>query len=359
MKIVTVIGARPQFIKAAILSRELKKHSFIEEVVIHTGQHFDKNMSQVFFDEMNIDLPKYNLGIHSLSHQEMTTEMVVKIEEILKIEKPELVIVYGDTNSTLAGAKAASNSGIPLAHIEAGLRSYNDKMPEEYNRVETDKLSAILFCPTQKAVDNLIAENYASKECEIVFSGDVMLDAAMYYAQFSNQKSNILSTQKIEHGFILCTIHREENTINLERLKLLLAAINELCLSFDVVFPIHPRTKKIIEEQNLHCDAKIMDPVGYFDLIELVKTCSLVMTDSGGLQKEAFFFNKPCVTLRSETEWTELVDGGFNKLAIESSAKIVEAAIEMRKLEIINPPLLYGDGRSCERIVAKLIEYLR
>ena len=359
MKIVTVIGARPQFIKAAILSRELKKHSFIEEVVIHTGQHFDKNMSQVFFDEMRIDHPKYNLGIHSMSHQEMTSEMVVKIEEILKNEKPELVIVYGDTNSTLAGALAATSSGIPLAHIEAGLRSYNDKMPEEYNRVETDKLSTILFCPTQKAMDNLIAENYASKECEIVFSGDVMLDAASYYAQFSNQKSNILSTQKIEHGFILCTIHREENTINLERLKLLLAAINELCLSFDVVFPIHPRTKKIIEEQNLDCDAKIMDPVGYFDLIELVKTCSLVMTDSGGLQKEAFFFNRPCVTLRSETEWTELVDGGFNKLAIESSAKIVEAAIEMRKLEIINPPLLYGDGRSCERIVAKLIEYLR
>jgi len=359
LKIVTVIGARPQFIKAAILSRELKKHSFIEEVVIHTGQHFDKNMSQVFFDEMRIDHPKYNLGIHSMSHQEMTSEMVVKIEEILKNEKPELVIVYGDTNSTLAGALAATSSGIPLAHIEAGLRSYNDKMPEEYNRVETDILSTILFCPTQKAMDNLIAENYASKECEIVFSGDVMLDAASYYAQFSNQKSNILSTQKIEHGFILCTIHREENTINLERLKLLLAAINELCLSFDVVFPIHPRTKKIIEEQNLDCDAKIMDPVGYFDLIELVKTCSLVMTDSGGLQKEAFFFNRPCVTLRSETEWTELVDGGFNKLAIESSAKIVEAAIEMRKLEIINPPLLYGDGRSCERIVAKLIEYLR
>jgi len=359
LKIVTVIGARPQFIKAAILSRELKKHSFIEEVVIHTGQHFDKNMSQVFFDEMNIDLPKYNLGIHSMSHQEMTSEMVVKIEEILKNEKPELVIVYGDTNSTLAGALAATTPGIPLAHIEAGLRSYNDKMPEEYNRVETDKLSTILFCPTQKAMDNLIEENYTVKECEIVFSGDVMLDAAMYYAQFSDQKSKILSAQKIEPGFILCTIHREENTINIERLKLLLDAINELSRSFDIVFPIHPRTRKIIEEHKLHCDAKIIDPVGYFDLIELVKACDLVMTDSGGLQKEAFFFNKPCVTLRSETEWTELVDGGFNKLAIESSAKIVEAAIEMKKLEIINPPLLYGDGKSCERIVAKIIEYLR
>jgi len=308
---------------------------------------------------MNIDLPKYNLGIHSMSHQEMTSEMVIKIEEILKNEKPDLVIVYGDTNSTLAGALAATSSGIPLAHIEAGLRSYNDKMPEEYNRVETDKLSAILFCPTQKAVDNLIAENYDSKACEIVFSGDVMLDAAMYYAQFSNQKSNILSNQKIEHGFILCTIHREENTINLERLKLLLDAINELCRSCDIIFPIHPRTKKIIEQHNLNCDAKIIDPVGYFDLIELVKACDLVMTDSGGLQKEAFFFNKPCVTLRSETEWTELVDGGFNKLAIESSAKIIEAATEMKKLEIINPPLLYGDGKSCERIVAKIIEYLR
>jgi UDP-GlcNAc3NAcA epimerase len=359
LKIVTVIGARPQFIKAAILSRELKKHSFIEEVVIHTGQHFDKNMSQVFFDEMNIDLPKYNLGIHSMSHQEMTTEMVVKIEEILKNEKPDSVIVYGDTNSTLAGAIAASNSRIPLAHIEAGLRSYNEKMPEEYNRVETDRLSTILFCPTQKAMDNLIAENYATKECEIVFSGDVMLDAAMYYAQFSNQKSNILRDQKIEPGFILCTIHREENTINLERLKLLLDAINELSRTFNIVFPIHPRTKKIIEEHNLYCDAKIIDPVGYFDLIELVNACDLVMTDSGGLQKEAFFFNKPCVTLRSETEWTELVDAGFNKLAIESKTKIVEAAIEMIKLEIINPPLLYGDGKSCERIVAKLIEYLR
>jgi UDP-GlcNAc3NAcA epimerase len=359
LKIVTVIGARPQFIKAAILSRELKKHSFIEEVVIHTGQHFDKNMSQVFFDEMSIDLPKYNLGINSLSHQEMTTEMVAKIGAILLDEKPDLVIVYGDTNSTLAGALAATSSGIPLAHIEAGLRSYNDKMPEEYNRVETDKLSAILFCPTQKAMDNLIEENYATKECEIVFSGDVMLDAAMYYEQFSNQKSNILNTQKIEHGFILCTIHREENTINLERLKLLLDAINELCRSCDIIFPIHPRTKKIIEQHNLNCDAKIIEPVGYFDLIELVKACDLVMTDSGGLQKEAFFFNKPCVTLRSETEWTELVDGGFNKLAIESSAKIIEAAIEMKKIEIINPPLLYGDGKSCERIVAKIIEYLR
>jgi UDP-GlcNAc3NAcA epimerase len=359
LKIITVIGARPQFIKAAILSLELKKHTFIEEVVIHTGQHFDKNMSQVFFDEMRIDLPKYNLGIHSMSHKEMTTEMVSKIGAILLDEKPDLVIVYGDTNSTLAGALAATTSGIPLAHIEAGLRSYNDKMPEEYNRVETDKLSTILFCPTQKAMDNLIEENYATKECEIVFSGDVMLDAAMYYAQFSSQKSNIIASLEIENGFILCTIHREENTISIKRLKLLLDAINELSRSFDIVFPIHPRTRKIIEEHKLHCDAKIIDPVGYFDLIELVKACDLVMTDSGGLQKEAFFFKKPCVTLRSETEWTELVDGGFNKLAIESSAKIIEAANEMRKTEIISPPLFYGDGKSCERIVAKLIEYLR
>lgn len=350
MSIVTIIGARPQFVKAGAVSRALKSAG-LKEVVVHTGQHFDYNMSQVFFDEMEIPVPHYNLDIHSLSHGAMTGRMLEAIEKVLQAEKPKVVLVYGDTNSTLAGALAAQKLGIPVAHVEAGLRSFNMAMPEETNRILTDRVSTHLFCPTQTAVNNLMAEGYSNFSCSLVNVGDVMLDAALFYSQQSAKKSTVINTLGLQSGFVLGTIHRQENTDDHGRLMAIIEALNSIHSQQQVVVPLHPRTKKIIGNLAVKPHFTIIEPVGYFDMIELLKHCGLVITDSGGLQKEAFFFKKGCVTLRDETEWTELVEGGFNMLAGASAAQIVANYGQMVNKRLDFSVKLYGAGDASLRIV--------
>jgi UDP-GlcNAc3NAcA epimerase len=358
MKLLTILGARPQFIKAGAVSREILKRG-ITEVIVHTGQHFDYNMSQVFFDEMDIPLPNYNLNIHGLPHGAMTGRMLEEIEKVLIAEKPDMVIVYGDTNSTLAGALAAQKLSVPVAHIEAGLRSFNMSMPEETNRIITDRISSLLFCPTETAVNNLKAEGFEQFNARIINSGDVMLDAALFYGKRAATKSTIIKELCFEKGFLLGTIHRQENTDNLERLKGIVEAFNRLSQEISVVVPLHPRTRKIINDLNIKTKFLIIEPVGYLDMIELLKYCSLVLTDSGGLQKEAFFFKKGCVTLRDETEWVELVNGGFNLLAGAEANRIVESAAAMMNTSPNYSVNLYGNGNASANIVEEIMVALR
>lgn len=355
MKIFTVVGARPQFVKAAVVSRALAANAAVSEKIIHTGQHYDTNMSDVFFDEMEIPPPAFNLGINGKSHGAMTGQMLEGLENLFISHKPDLVLVYGDTNSTLAGALAASKLHIPVAHVEAGLRSFNMRMPEEVNRILTDRLSEFLFCPTQTALDNLYKEGYPFSNMNVLLSGDVMQDAAMYYAEKSAANSTILKDLKLEQ-FVLCTLHRAENTDDPARLSSIMNALSEINNEIPVVLPLHPRTRKIVAEEGLKLPMIIIDPVGYYDMLELLKSASMVMTDSGGLQKEAFFFKKHCVTLRNETEWVELVKGGFNMLAGADNTQIVAAFHEMINKESDFSVNLYGGGHSAEIIVKELIK---
>ncbi|MDD3567537.1 MAG: UDP-N-acetylglucosamine 2-epimerase (non-hydrolyzing) [Bacteroidales bacterium] len=349
MSIITIVGARPQFVKAGTVSRALRSAG-LKEVIVHTGQHFDYNMSQVFFDDMEIPKPDYNLEIHSLSHGAMTGRMLEAIEKVLVTEKPKVVLVYGDTNSTLAGALAAQKLGIPVAHVEAGLRSFNMAMPEETNRILTDRISTYLFCPTQVAVNNLKAEGFDNFGCNIHIVGDVMLDAALYYGERSAQKSKIVRALNLDPNFVLATMHRQENTDSPENLKGIIDALNTIHNERQVVVPLHPRAKKIIEGSGLKVNFTTVPPVGYFDMIELLKHCALVITDSGGLQKEAFFFKKGCVTLRAETEWTELVEGGFNILAGANPSQILTSYNQiMNKYQNFSVNL-YGMGDASSRI---------
>lgn len=354
VKIITIVGARPQFVKAAVISRALLKHGDVEEIIVHTGQHYDHNMSDVFFEEMEIPRPKYNLQINGMDHGAMTGQMLEKIEEVIKIENPDWVLVYGDTNSTLAGALAAKKKHIKVAHVEAGLRSFNMRMPEEVNRILTDRISDILFAPTQTAVDNLLNEGYAALDNRIEMSGDVMLDAGMYYARKSEEMSQL--PKKITDGdFVLCTLHRAENTDDPERLRSIVSALNTLHQTMRIVLPLHPRTRSLLEKNELRLSVDVIDPVGYFDMIELLKRCKLVMTDSGGLQKEAYFFEKNCVTLRDETEWVELVQNGFNVLAGADEEKIVSSAKEMLLKSSDFKVRLYGEGNAGQKIVDALL----
>lgn len=355
-KIVTIVGARPQFVKAAVLSRVFQSMNDVEEILVHTGQHYDHNMSDVFFDEMEIPKPKYNLSINGMDHGAMTGQMLEKIEEVLNKEQPDWVVVYGDTNSTIAGALAAKKKHIRVAHVEAGLRSFNMRMPEEVNRILTDRISDILFAPTQTAVKNLKNEGFENIDTQIVMSGDVMQDASMYYAKTSKDKAQ-LAPEKFEGEFILCTMHRAENTDDRDRLKSIVDALNSLHETTRIVMPLHPRTKKMLEHHGLTLKLDLIDPVGYFDMIELLKNCSLVMTDSGGLQKEAYFFSKNCVTLRDETEWIELVENGFNVLAGANRDIIVSSANEMMNKESDFSMNLYGKGNAGELIVEELLAH--
>jgi UDP-GlcNAc3NAcA epimerase len=355
IKIVTIVGARPQFIKAAAVSREFSKHKEIQEIILHTGQHFDKNMSDVFFEEMQIPKPHYNLNIHGLSHGAMTGQMIEGIEKILLKEKPDYVLVYGDTNSTIAGALAAKKLHIKVIHVEAGLRSFNMQMPEEINRVLTDRISDVLFCPTDAAVENLINEGMNKFPVTIVKSGDVMQDAALFYAEQAEKKSTIINDLALE-DFILCTIHREENTNSIENLKKIIQALNSINKEIQVIVPLHPRTKNILSNEKIDIDFKLIEPVGYFDMIMLLKHCKLVITDSGGLQKEAFFFQKNCVTLRNETEWIELVANGYNQLAGCDAEKIYNAYKTMLEHKKDFTKNLYGNGKACEIIVSTLLK---
>lgn len=355
-RIITVIGARPQFIKAAAVSRAIRKAGGIQEIVVHTGQHFDDNMSSVFFREMDISEPDYQLEINSLTHGAMTGRMIEKIEQVVMTEKPDLVMVYGDTNSTLAGALAAKKLNIPVAHVEAGLRSFNMKMPEEVNRILTDRISDILFCPTENAVKNLHREGFENFGCQINQVGDVMYDAALYYGAMSSQRSDILKTLNLNPDhYILCTIHRQENTDNLENLKSIVLALNNIYHEIPIVLPLHPRTRKILEINNINLAFEPINPVGYFDIVELLKHSSMVITDSGGMQKESYFFKRYCITLRNETEWIELVDSGYNFLSGADQSKIMTLYKKIiSKNTIKESGTLYGNGDASERIVACL-----
>ena len=352
-KILTIIGARPQFIKAATVSREFIK-SGIHEIIVHTGQHFDANMSDVFFTEMDIPKPHYHLEINSLGHGAMTGRMLEKIEEVLLKEKPDGVLVYGDTNSTLAGALAASKLHIPVAHVEAGLRSFDMKMPEEINRILTDRISKLLFCPTQTAVKNLEKEGFKNFDCQIEQPGDVMYDAVLFYRQKAKEVSSIVKRESLnKNGFALVTLHRAENTNDPERLRSICTALNEIHKTLPVVMPLHPRTKGLLNSYSLHLDVNVIKPVGYFDMLSLLENCKLVLTDSGGLQKEAYFFEKFCLTLRDQTEWVELVEAGANEIVGADTKKILTGFTKNQD-SVFKSTSLYGDGDAARKIVEKL-----
>ena len=345
MKVVSIVGARPQFIKAAPLSRELRKAH--QEVLVHTGQHYDPSLSAVFFEELGIPRPDYNLGVGSASHGRQTGEMLVRIEEVLIQENPDWVLVYGDTNSTLAGTLAAVKLHILVAHVEAGLRSFNRRMPEEINRVLTDHISTLLFCPTETAVRNLAQEGLVEGVHNV---GDVMYDAALHISQLAEEKSRILETFGLKpKGYLLATVHRPDNTDIPYNLRSIIAALGSL--EATVLLPLHPRTRKALHELGitLEGNVRVVAPVGYLDMLILEKNACLILTDSGGIQKEAYFFAVPCVTLRQETEWVETVEAGWNVLVGADRRKIVEA------VESFHPQgeraNLFGNGQASVKVV--------
>lgn len=389
MKIVTIIGARPQFIKAAAVSRAIADHNqkrpeaSLNEVIVHTGQHYDANMSQVFFDELQIPHPDYNLGVGSGRHGAMTGAMLTKIEEVLLKENPDFLIVYGDTNSTLAGALAATKLHIPTAHVEAGLRSHNRRMPEEINRIIADQVANILLCPTQLGVANLEKEGLAvsaSMETPFTFNtrrvyrvGDVMYDSVLFNSRLAEDKSRILEDlDLVGKPYALATLHRAENTDQAERLRQIFQAFRTVAEKhLPLVLPLHPRTRKQITAAGLDISSPeltIIEPVGYLDMLRLEHNASVILTDSGGVQKEAFFMGVPCVTLRDETEWTETIDRGWNFLAGADYVKILEAVsrssqsvrgqapfeVTANRASAEKSP--YGDGRAAEDIVGILAE---
>lgn len=357
-KIVTILGARPQFVKAAVLSRIIAKHKIVEEVIVHTGQHFDANMSAVFFEEMEIPKPKYNLAINGMGHGAMTGQMLIEIEKVLTKEKPDLVLVYGDTNSTLAGALAAKKMNIKVVHVEAGLRSFNMKMPEEINRILTDRISDLLLCPTDTAIENLQKEGFKNLPAKMVKCGDIMKDAVEFYGKISESKSSVISSLNlIPNEFVLATIHRQENTDDLEKLKEIFEGLELISKEKQVVLPLHPRTKAILKQHHLTYNIKIIDPVGYFDMLELLKKCNLVVTDSGGLQKEAFFNKKHCIIAREETEWVELVFNGFAKIVGNDKEKLLFAFNDFQNSEANFELNLFGEnvGEKIHNEILKLL----
>lgn len=352
-KIVTVIGARPQFIKAAAVSRAIVVYGGLHELIVHTGQHFDANMSQIFFDQMSIPRPDYHLDIHSLSHGAMTGAMLAGIEEVLIKERPDWVMVYGDTNSTLAGALAAAKLHIPVAHVEAGLRSFNMQMPEEVNRILTDRVSSLLFCPSEVALGNLKREGFDHGPARMIVTGDVMVDAMQFFSRQALPPRGL----ELPSRFVVATVHRAENTDDVARLAELLAAINEVALVMPVVFPVHPRTSAILRTKGLPALSErvlVTEPMGYLEMLYLLDRCQMVFTDSGGMQKEAYLFGKPCITLREETEWTELVDAGFNRICGSDKREILAAFNHFQTASIDFEPGLYGDGQAAARIVDAL-----
>lgn len=361
MEIITIVGARPQFVKAAVVSRAIEDHNLknpnqnIQELIVHTGQHFDENMSEVFFEQMNIPKPHYNLEINSLSHGAMTGKMLENIEKVLLHEKPDWVLVYGDTNSTIAGALAAKKLHIKVAHVEAGLRSFNMRMPEEINRILTDRISDILFCPTQTAIDNLKNEGYDTIDIKQVQCGDVMYDAAIFYTDKSNRPENVDGTIP----FVLSTIHRQENTDDKDKLTSIFEALKEIAQAQKVILPLHPRTIKKLKGFGITPgeNIQILEPVGYFEMIWLLSNCSCVITDSGGLQKEAFFFKKPCVTVREETEWVELIHHKVNFLTGSDKAKIIDAYHHVNEAPIDFSMNLYGKGDTGNLVVKELLDF--
>ena len=349
MKVATVIGARPQFIKAAAVSRLLRDH--YTEILIHTGQHYDENMSDVFFLELGIPTPDYNLGVGSGPHGAQTGEMLTRIEQVLLSQKPDRVLVYGDTNSTLAGALAAVKLHIPVAHVEAGLRSFNRAMPEEINRILTDHVSDLLFCPSEVARQHLAGEGITHG---VHVVGDVMADTLLYAAERARQRSTILEDLGLQPGnYLLATVHRAENTDDSARLHAILAAF--AAVREPIIFPIHPRTRQRIVDQGVQAilegsQVKLIEPLGYLDMVRLEQSARMILTDSGGIQKEAYWLKIPCITLRDETEWIETVENGWNCLVGADCEKIVQAVATFRPPP--SHPGLYGDGRAAERMIS-------
>lgn len=351
-KIVTILGARPQFIKASIVSRAISKNPGLSEVIIHTGQHFDAEMSDVFFSQLDMNEPDYNLGISGGSHGVMTGRMLQELDPLLVEQKPDIVLVYGDTNSTLAGALSASKLHIPVAHIEAGLRSHNQNMPEEQNRVLTDHLSNLLFTPTNTATNNLKEERVSKDYIHQV--GDVMYDAALFFGKKAQSECDVLSNYDLgKKSYVLVTIHRAENTDDKVRLMAIMEGLELVANQIPVVLPLHPRTKVSLRRQGFHFNnIKAIRPVGYLEMTALEMNAALIVTDSGGVQKEAFFHQTPCVTLREETEWVELVDAGWNKLVspLKKGSDICDGIISSLNMtgSAIKP---YGEGDASARIV--------
>lgn len=348
MKVLTIIGARPQFIKAAVVSRAFNEHRpDVQEIIVHTGQHYDANMSDVFFDELGIPKPDYNLGVGGGTHGENTGRMIEKLEDLMMDIRPEWVLVYGDTDSTLAGALAAGKLHIPVAHVEAGLRSFNRRMPEEINRVLTDHVAEILFTPTETGRHNLLNEGIAEEKTKLV--GDVMYDATLFY-KGKARKPQLPEELRIKgDDFVLCTIHRAENTDDPQRLKGIFQGLGDS--GGTIVLPMHPRTRSKIVDYGIATPENVwvIAPVGYLEMVWLESHCKVVATDSGGVQKEAYLFGKPCVTLRNETEWVELVSSGWNRLA-GSDAKLISDLIEYFPA-VTERPSFYGDGNAGKEIV--------
>lgn len=363
MKVVDIVGARPQFIKLAPILKAIERHNKLRtdericEILLHTGQHYDYLMSQVFFEELGIKAPDHHLGVGSGTHGYQTGEMLKRIEDVLIGEKPDLVIVYGDTNSTLAGAIASAKLHIPVAHVEAGLRCFNKRVPEEINRILTDHVSDLLFCPTETAVRNLRMEGITEG---VHLVGDVMYDAVLMYLEVAEGKSDVLFRFGLEpKGYALATIHRAENTDNLERLRAILEGLERIAEEgIEVVFPIHPRTKKQITAFGWQMKGvRVSEPVSYLDMLVLEKNARMILTDSGGVQKEAFFFRVPCITLREQTEWIETVETGWNTLVGCDPDEIAKAAINAKPgRDSVFP---YGDGKAALKIVEIIHAFLR
>lgn len=350
-KILTIIGARPQFIKASVVSKAIAAAEGLHEVIVHTGQHFDANMSDIFFDQLGIPRPDHLLDIHGGSHGEMTGRMLIEIERVLQQERPDRVLVYGDTNSTLAGALVAAKLHIPVAHVEAGLRSHNMQMPEEINRILTDQISDILFCPTDTAVRNLEHEGFAQKPIKVLQVGDVMQDSALFFAKRATAPAGL----EQQSGFVLATLHRAENTDDPQRLGSIVAALNQVHAEIaPVILPLHPRTRAAIVRAGFALNVQLIDPVGYLEMLWLLQQATLVLTDSGGVQKEAYFFGKPCVTMRDQTEWVELVEAGANELVGADTKAIVSAVQKNKGRTVQDQNQLYGGGNAAQRIVREL-----
>ena len=357
MKILTVVGARPQFVKAAVVSRALADRAGMREVLVHTGQHFDDSMSDVFFRELGIPAPAHHLGIGGLSHGAMTGRMIEALELVMQRESPDRVLVYGDTNSTLAGALAAAKLKIAVAHVEAGLRSFNRAMPEEINRVVTDHLSSLLFAPTAQAIENLRREGIAG--AAIVPTGDVMYDAALAFGDVAGKRSTVLAAHGLApKSYFLATVHRAENTDDPVRLRALFQGLADASARHPVVLPLHPRTRKLLADLQLSVPAtlRMIEPVGFFDMLVLEKHALSIATDSGGVQKEAYFHRVPCVTLREETEWVELIEAGANRLAPPRDAATVARAMEasLQTPGRVFDGALYGQGDAAQKIAASL-----
>lgn len=356
-KVIVVVGARPQFIKAAVVSRALADQAALEEVIVHTGQHFDDNMSKVFFEQMGIPHPRHHLAIGGGSHGQNTGRMIESLEGVILAERPAAVLVYGDTDSTLAGAIATSKLNIPLAHVEAGLRSFNRRMPEEINRILTDHASDVLFAPSQTAIANLHNEGVAPEKIKLV--GDVMFDAVKTFTEVARRESSILADLAlVPKSYALVTIHRKENTDDPARLSAFIEALSQT--SLPIVLPLHPRTRKRIADHGLTLPAHftLIDPVGYLDMMALESSAAVIATDSGGVQKEAYFHGVPCITLRDETEWVELLDIGANVLVGSDKTAIAEAFTNASNAQPVAKLDLYGDGASSKQIVAGLLDYL-